>query len=65
MRFLVGKKEMQILSEKCNDNYNKIKQDLFCADECTKFLFKKEKKASRETIKQKKSTQQTTQCKSL
>src|SRR3990167_5592487 len=56
MRFLVGKKEMQILSEKCNDNYNKIKQDLFCADECTKFLFKKEKKASRKTIKQKKHT---------
>ena len=20
-----------------NDNYNKIKQDVFCADECTKF----------------------------
>src|SRR3990167_8825130 len=57
MRFLVGKKEMQILSEKCTMIIIiKLNRMFFCADKCTKFLYKKEKKASRKTIKQKKHT---------
>ena len=55
MRFLVAKRNANFMRKAHNDNYNKIEQDVFCADECTKFLYKG-KKTSRKTIKQKKHT---------
>ena len=54
MRFLVGKKEMQILSEKHNDNYNKIKTGCFFVPMSAQNFYIKRKKSKQKNNKAKK-----------